>query len=58
MNLLLKKVIRKSSGEGVLTTLIYLGVSAITGAAISYSIWASLAGQTEPVRQLIETTIR
>lgn len=47
----------RSKGEGILTTLIYLGVTAIVASAIAYAIWATLSTQTSAVKTLITNTI-
>jgi len=49
--------ITSNSGDGVISSLIWVAVTAIVSATIAYTIWDAMSGSAGLVKDIITTTI-
>lgn len=53
----IKLLLSNKAGDGILSSLLWLAVTAIVSGTIAYSIWAQLGSSATTVKSLITTTI-
>lgn len=58
MYIFVKNFLLRNTGEGLVSNLLWIAVTAIVSGTIAYSVWNSIATQTGSVRTIIDNTIK